>query len=83
LGAEFVNAFNKLSDICCGDLPKIGCPTFVLGGEDDPILEKIHPHYIAQNIQNSKLYMFPGGKHFIHRQFIGEFNGMVQQFLLQ
>ena len=44
-------------------LPRIGCPTLVIGGEDDRVIEAKVQREMAQLIPNSRLKMYPGYGH--------------------
>ena len=68
-------------DICQAEARALACPTFVLGGEKDPIVPANHPRWFAENIPGARLHMFPEGKHNIHLRFADEFNQLVLDFL--
>ncbi|KAL1517417.1 hypothetical protein ABEB36_001184 [Hypothenemus hampei] len=69
-------------DICKSHLRHIKCPTFILHGDKDPMVPEEHPLYLLKNIEGSKLYRFPEGKHNIHLRYADEFNKLVTEFLL-
>ena len=79
----WVDGYCKLGEICSESVHKIQCPTFILHGQKDPMLEACHPHYLHENIKGSKLHVMPEGKHNIHMRYHEEFNALVTQFLLE
>lgn len=81
--ASSADAMMKADDICRDDLPKVKCPVLILHGEADNWIQKEHPLYLAENLQNAKIHFFPEGKHFIHRVYAEEFNRIVENFVLQ
>jgi valacyclovir hydrolase len=62
-------------------LAKVKCPTFVLHGARDPLTPGFHAEAIHRGIADSRLYIFPEGKHNIHIRYAAEFNSLVQAFL--
>lgn len=77
------DATMKMEDICTDVLPKVKCPVLILHGEADNWINKEHPLYLAENLQNARIHFFPDGKHNIHRRFAKEFNEIVEKFVLQ
>ncbi|XP_028169097.1 valacyclovir hydrolase [Ostrinia furnacalis] len=73
----------KDGNICNEMLKDIKCPTFILYGEKDPMVDKVHASHLLTNITGSRLQLFPKGKHNIHIKYADEFNKSVQEFLLQ
>lgn len=73
--------FNFGGEICRQSLRLIRCPTFILHGEDDPIVPGFHPRLLNEHIQDSRLHLFPEGKHNIHLAYADEFNRLVLEFL--
>ena len=69
------------SNLCRDELPKVSCPTLVIHGAKDPLVPMLHPEYIVKNIKDSKLHLFPEGKHNVHLRFAKEFNELVDRFL--
>ncbi|XP_007423930.1 valacyclovir hydrolase isoform X1 [Python bivittatus] len=69
-------------DICQPLLPHIKCPTLIIHGEKDPLIPRFHPEYLHKHIKGSRLHFMPEGKHNLHLRFAGEFNKMVEDFLL-
>jgi valacyclovir hydrolase len=63
-------------------LNKVKCPTLIIHGEEDPIVPVEHAHFLHKNIQNSKLYIWPKGKHNLQLRYPDEFNKMVADFVL-
>jgi len=80
---QLIEFYCKYDDICKNDLKNIVCPTFILHGDLDPLVNEEHPQYLVENIKNAKLYRFPKGKHNIHQKYSEEFNKLVEQFLLE
>ncbi|XP_071957633.1 valacyclovir hydrolase-like [Antedon mediterranea] len=68
-------------ELCTRNLHKIRCPTLVLHGEKDPMVPKIHPGFLQQNIMGSRLIHFLDGKHNIHLRYAEQFNRHVDIFL--
>jgi valacyclovir hydrolase len=62
-------------------LAKIGCPTFVLHGAEDPLTPGLHAEAIHRGIAGSRLHIFPKGRHNIHIRYAEEFNSLVHDFL--
>ena len=87
LWSDFVEALmsirkNRDGNVCKELLPDIVCPTLIIQGEKDVMVAPEHPHYLKDNIKNSKLELFPDGKHNLHLKYAKEFNEMVEEFLL-
>jgi valacyclovir hydrolase len=68
-------------ELCRQRLHLIRCPTFVLHGEKDPLVPGFHANILHQEIRNSRLHIFPEGKHNIHVAYAQEFNRLVVEFL--
>jgi len=68
--------------MCKEDLKDIRCPTLILQGTKDTIVIEKHAEYLKKHIANSKLVLFPGGKHNLHVKFSDKFNEVVQEYLL-
>ncbi|XP_050349477.1 valacyclovir hydrolase-like [Nymphalis io] len=67
----------------CSSVKKIKCPTLILHGGKDPIVDSSHLNYMQNLIKNSRTYLYPDGEHHIHSQFADDFNKRVQEFLLE
>ena len=63
-------------------LAQIKCPTLIIHGDKDPMVGDEHPHYLLQNIANSKLINVTEGKHNLHLKYAEEFNKRAKYFLL-
>lgn len=63
------------------ELSQIKAPTLVIAGTKDTIKE-IHTRKIASSIPNSELVFIPGN-HFIAEKKSGDFNQVVDKFLLK
>ena len=70
-------------ELCRQRLHLIRCPTFLLQGAKDPLVPTFHAEVLHKGIRNSRLHMFPEGKHNIHLRYAQEFNQMVVEFLRQ
>jgi len=68
-------------ELCRTRLHLIRCPTFILHGGKDPLVPTFHADVLQQGIVNSRLYMFPDGKHNIHLAYAQEFNQRIVEFL--
>jgi valacyclovir hydrolase len=68
-------------ELCQTRLHLIRCPTFLLHGAKDPLVPTFHADVLHRGIANSRLHMFPEGKHNIHLRYAPEFNKMLVDFL--
>jgi valacyclovir hydrolase len=68
-------------DIYRSQLERVQCPTFILHGEKDPLVPSFHPRVLCEGIRNSRLHIFPEGKHRIHGKYAEEFNQLTLAFL--
>jgi len=68
-------------ELCRQRLHLIRCPTFLLHGAKDPLVPTFHADVLKKEIANSRLHMFPDGKHNIHLAYVQEFNKMLVDFL--
>jgi valacyclovir hydrolase len=62
-------------------LGEIHCPTLILHGGKDPLIDDFHPYTFSKSIPDSRLYVFPEGKHNIQSRYATEFNRVVLDFL--
>lgn len=65
------------------DMRTIKCPTLILHGDKDPLIDKNHPATAEREIADSRVYRFPNGSHNIHQQYPKEFHKVVTDFLLE
>lgn len=65
------------------EMRTIKCPTLILHGDKDPLIDKTHPATAEREIADSRLVRFPKGSHNIHQVFVSEFNKTVTDFLLE
>ena len=65
-----------------GRLQKIMCPTLILHGNKDPLVEKEQALTAERLIPESRLVSFSTGPHNIHQVFADKFNKIVTDFLL-
>jgi pimeloyl-ACP methyl ester carboxylesterase/ubiquinone/menaquinone biosynthesis C-methylase UbiE len=70
-------------DVCLSALHQVDCPTSVLHGGKDVICETKHAQYIARQIPDATLTIFPDGKHNIHQRYATEFHQLVRNFLIE
>ncbi|XP_013411453.1 valacyclovir hydrolase isoform X2 [Lingula anatina] len=75
--------YKNKGDICRDELKNITSPTLIVHGDKDPMLDPVHPVYLHENIQNSRLVRWPEGKHNIHLRYFEDFNKLVTDFLLE
>jgi valacyclovir hydrolase len=68
-------------DIYRSQLDRVQCATLVLHGELDPLVPSFHPRVLCEGIRNSRLHVFPEGKHRIHGKYAAEFNELTAAFL--
>lgn len=61
----------------------IKCPTLILHGDKDPLIDKEHPYTAERIIADSRLVRFANGSHNIHQTYTKEFNKAVTDFLLE
>ncbi|XP_077289145.1 serine hydrolase BPHL [Arctopsyche grandis] len=73
--------YTNRGDICMSFLEKIECPTLIVHGEKDSMVDPAHTPLLQSNIRNSKLHVYPEGKHNIHLRYADDFNKLVTEFL--
>ncbi|XP_072949927.1 valacyclovir hydrolase [Epargyreus clarus] len=88
LWAEWIDAMVAVyeannGNICSDHLKDITCPTFILYGEKDPLVDNVHVTHLHTHIQGARIHLYPEGKHNIHIRYAEDFNKKVQDFLLQ
>ncbi|CAB9525976.1 Valacyclovir hydrolase [Seminavis robusta] len=69
-------------DVCLSALHQVTCPTMVLHGAKDVICSMTHARYIAKQISDVTLTVFPEGKHNLHQRHADAFHEVVKDFLL-
>ncbi|XP_074103127.1 valacyclovir hydrolase-like [Cotesia typhae] len=74
---------NNNGDICKDFISKIKCPTLIVHGKKDVLVDQSHPEYLKNNIPNSRVEIFEKGAHNLHLRYPEEFNKLITQFLLQ
>ncbi|XP_023944371.2 valacyclovir hydrolase [Bicyclus anynana] len=79
---EAIYQANK-GNLCADRLKNIKCPTFILYGEKDPMVDRVHVSHLHTHIEGSRIHLYPEGKHTIHLKYAEDFNKRVQEFLLQ
>ena len=65
------------------EMRTIKCPTLILHGDKDPLIDRSHPETAEREIADSRVVRFPNGSHNIHQVFSKEFNKIVTDFLLE
>lgn len=76
----YVQANACLSHNAASSLPRIECPTLVIGGELDRALDPAQSHLIAGAIPHSKLIMYPNYGHALYEE-ARDFESTVLEFL--
>ena len=74
------NALAILSFDAWDELPKIACPTLILGGEEDRIVGPEASRDLSRRIPRSELFLYPGLGHAAYEE-AKDFNGRVFGFL--
>ncbi|XP_050349270.1 valacyclovir hydrolase-like [Nymphalis io] len=85
--SSWVDAMERIyhankGNICSDVLKNIKCPTFILYGEKDPLVDCVHVSHLHTHINGSRIHLYPEGKHHIHLRYAEDFNKRVQEFLL-
>ncbi|MCX6300164.1 MAG: alpha/beta hydrolase [Bacteroidetes bacterium] len=76
---KLMNLMVKEPHITHADLQKIGCPTLVIGGDQDVIMPR-HTLEIAENIKKSNLWILPNSGHSTPIFYKDLFNKTVSNF---
>lgn len=83
--AEYVNAIEHLytngNDIASNYLSSISCPTLIIHGAMDPMVDTMHARNLHKSIKRSELALFPCTGHEVQREQPETFNTKVLQFL--
>ncbi|XP_015116955.1 valacyclovir hydrolase [Diachasma alloeum] len=78
-----INLFEKNNgDLCRDSVARIVCPTLIVHGKKDVMVDGEHAEYLKNNISNSQLEIFEKGSHNLHLRYHEEFNQLVTRFLL-
>ncbi|XP_034934729.1 valacyclovir hydrolase [Chelonus insularis] len=72
----------KNGDLCKDSVTQIKCPTLIMHGRKDVMVDPEHPVFLKKNIPNSKLEYFNNGSHNFHLKYHEEFNKMVTDFII-
>lgn len=85
---EWVETMERLQkindgDICKKVIPDIKCPTLIVHGKKDAMVNEIHPKYLLEHIKNSRLKIFEKGAHNLHLRYFEEFNTLAAEFLTE
>jgi valacyclovir hydrolase len=75
------NIYQGGGEICRARLHAIRCPTLILHGQLDPLVPEFHPRIIHESIANSRIHVFPTGRHNPHLALANEFNQVLRNFL--
>ncbi|KAJ8719180.1 hypothetical protein PYW07_016736 [Mythimna separata] len=86
--AEWVDGMEAIvktkdGNICSELLKHIKCPTYILYGQQDPLVDSVHVSHLHTHIDGSRIHLYPEGKHHIHLKYAEDFNQRVQEFLLK
>lgn len=59
LWGQWCDAYKAIGDqekgeICSNLLPLISCPTLIIHGDKDPMVDPAHPEYLNKNIAGSR-----------------------------
>jgi len=68
-------------DICMSKLVEIQCPTLLLYGAKDGLVDPQHISVLHSNIEHSISHIYPEGGHNIHLKYAEDFNKRVTEFL--
>lgn len=68
-------------ELASEELRKVGVPTLIVWGEEDPILPVAIAHFIKSRIKKSELALIRGAGHVPHWERPDEFNWLVSEFL--
>jgi len=84
---DWVDCFKRYycerdGNICRELLADIVCPTLIIHGDKDAMVDDEHPQFLQENIKNSKLINVTEGKHNLHLKYAEEFNKRAKYFLL-
>jgi poly(3-hydroxyalkanoate) depolymerase len=66
-----------------GWLHRLGLPTLVLAGDDDPIVPLVNGRILARLIPQARLHVVPGGGHLFLLEQAGEMADVVSSFLTE
>ncbi|XP_064072579.1 valacyclovir hydrolase [Vanessa tameamea] len=85
--ASWVDAMERIyetnkGNICSNVVKNIKCPTLILYGEKDPLVDCVHVSHLHTHINGSRIHLYPEGKHHVHLRYAEDFNKRVQEFLL-
>jgi valacyclovir hydrolase len=69
------------ADVCRTALASVRCPTLVLHGGRDQLLDPVHPNIFASEIGGAELHVLPEGGHSLHLSSCADFQSLVFQFL--
>ena len=71
----------RKGDLCMKEVSEVDCPTLVVHGTKDVLCPAFHADYLARNLKDCRLVMWPEGKHNLHLKHHQEFNKLVTEFL--
>lgn len=69
------------TNLCRDEIGDIMCPTLIMQGDKDPMTPHYLAQYLADNINDARMYRFAEGGHSVHIQYADEFNREVTEFL--
>ncbi|XP_033225044.1 valacyclovir hydrolase-like [Belonocnema kinseyi] len=70
-------------DICKNDVARIKCPTLIVHGKKDVMVDFEHPFYLNKHIKNSQTRIFEQGAHNLHLRYPEEFNKLATDFFME
>ena len=65
------------------DLPRIACPTLVIGGKDDIFTPRWMAEEIAERIPGCELHLYDGAGHAFHWECIDDFNPRIARWFAE
>ncbi|KAK7505671.1 hypothetical protein BaRGS_00002942 [Batillaria attramentaria] len=68
-------------DLCMKEVKQVRCPTLIIHGQKDVMVEQEHADYLHATIPGSQLVYWPEGKHNLHLKYADEFNKLTEEFL--
>ncbi|XP_048484583.1 valacyclovir hydrolase isoform X1 [Plutella xylostella] len=71
----------KRGNICLHLLKDIKCPTQLICGQKDPLTKIENGWLLHALIENSRIHIYPEGKHNLQNKYPEDFNVRVQDFL--
>ncbi|XP_033225978.1 valacyclovir hydrolase-like isoform X2 [Belonocnema kinseyi] len=70
-------------DVCKNHVPRVKCPTLIIHGKKDDLVDQEQAFYLNRHIPNSRLKIFENGGHKPQLQYPEEFNALITKFLTE